>query len=100
MSDYANAQPQFAQQFSGQLGRFGQGQGVGLCGLTHGANKPQPSDGDWAANAEVVDNPEQRLRAALEQIAVVCTDNMDRDCAHRMALDFVRQVANGELDRH
>jgi hypothetical protein len=34
------------------------------------------------------------LLAALEQIAVVCTDNMDRSCDHRMALDFVRQVAN------
>jgi hypothetical protein len=32
--------------------------------------------------------------AALEQIAIVCTDNMDRDCDHRMALDFVRQIAN------
>lgn len=32
--------------------------------------------------------------AALERIAIVCTDNMDRDCNHRMALDFVRQIAN------
>ncbi len=36
----------------------------------------------------------ERLRAALEKIAVVCTNNMDRSCDHRMALDFVRQVAN------
>lgn len=36
-------------------------------------------------------------RRALEQVAVVCTDNMDRDCDHRMALDFVRQVANDHL---
>lgn len=35
-----------------------------------------------------------RLREALEQIAIVCTDNMDQNCEHRMALDFVRQVAN------
>lgn len=34
------------------------------------------------------------LLAALEQIAIVCTDNMDADKNHRMALDFVRQVAN------
>jgi hypothetical protein len=33
-------------------------------------------------------------RAALERIAIVCTDNMDRNCNHRMALDFVRQIAN------
>jgi hypothetical protein len=43
------------------------------------------------------DAQQPRLRAALEQIAVVCTDNMDRDCDHRMALDFVRQVANDGL---
>lgn len=38
----------------------------------------------------------------FEQIAIVCTDNMDRDCDHRMALDFVRQIANDrlELSRH
>ncbi|MFA5951535.1 MAG: hypothetical protein WC807_14745 [Hyphomicrobium sp.] len=36
---------------------------------------------------------------ALEQIAIVCTDNMDRDRDHRMALDFVRQVANDCLSR-
>jgi hypothetical protein len=36
----------------------------------------------------------ERLRRALEQIAIVCTDNMDRDCNHRMALDFVRHIAN------
>lgn len=35
---------------------------------------------------------------ALTQIAVVCTDNMGRDCDHRMALDFVRQIANDILD--
>ena len=34
------------------------------------------------------------LVKALEQIAIVCTDNMDRNCNHRMALDFVRQIAN------
>jgi hypothetical protein len=34
------------------------------------------------------------LLAALVQIAIVCTDNMDADKNHRMALDFVRQVAN------
>lgn len=38
-------------------------------------------------------------REALEQIAIVCTDNMDRDCDHRMALNFVRQVANEGLVR-
>lgn len=37
----------------------------------------------------------ERLRAKIEQIVVVCTDNMDRSCEHRMALDFVRQIANG-----
>lgn len=37
-------------------------------------------------------------RAVLEQIAIVCTDNMDRSCDHRMALDFVRQLANDHLD--
>lgn len=36
----------------------------------------------------------EQLQARLEQIAIVCTDNMDRDCNHRMALDFVRQIAN------
>lgn len=36
-------------------------------------------------------------RKALEQVAIVCTDNMDRSCDHRMALDFVRQVANTAL---
>ena len=35
-----------------------------------------------------------RLRAKLEQIAVCCTDNMGPRCNHRMALDFVRQIAN------
>lgn len=35
-----------------------------------------------------------KYEAALEQIAIVCTDNMDRDKDHRMALDFVRQIAN------
>jgi hypothetical protein len=39
----------------------------------------------------------QRPNAALEQIAIVCTDNMDRSCDHRMALDFVRQIANDAL---
>ena len=34
------------------------------------------------------------MLAALKQIAIVCTDNMDADCNHRMALDFVRQIAN------
>jgi hypothetical protein len=33
----------------------------------------------------------------FERIAIVCTDNMDRDCDHRMALDFVRQIANDAL---
>jgi hypothetical protein len=32
--------------------------------------------------------------AALEQIASVCSDNMDISCNHRMALDFVRQIAS------
>jgi hypothetical protein len=32
--------------------------------------------------------------AALEQIASVCSDNMDIACNHRMALDFVRQIAS------
>jgi hypothetical protein len=36
--------------------------------------------------------------AVLEQIAIVCTDNMDRGCNHRMALDFVRQIANDALE--
>lgn len=36
------------------------------------------------------------LRCSLEQIAIVCTANMDRNCDHRMALDFVRQIANRE----
>jgi hypothetical protein len=43
-------------------------------------------------------NEIERLRAGLEQVAIVCTSNMDRDCNHRMALDFVRQVANDALD--
>lgn len=34
------------------------------------------------------------LRAKLEQIAIVCTDNMSPDCNHRMAMDFVRNIAN------
>jgi hypothetical protein len=38
------------------------------------------------------------MREALEQIAIVCTDNMDRDCDHRMALDFVRQIANSATE--
>jgi len=37
----------------------------------------------------------ESLEARLEQIAVVCTDNMAASCNHRMALDFVRQIANG-----
>jgi hypothetical protein len=37
------------------------------------------------------------LLGALEQIAIVCTDNMDADKNHRMALDFVRQVANNAI---
>jgi hypothetical protein len=32
--------------------------------------------------------------AALEQIASVCSVNMDIACNHRMALDFVRQIAS------
>jgi GTPase involved in cell partitioning and DNA repair len=37
------------------------------------------------------------LLAAFVQIAIVCTDNMDADKNHRMALDFVRQIANGAI---
>ena len=40
----------------------------------------------------------ERLRAKLEQIAVMCTDNMGPRCNHRMALDFVRQIANSTAD--
>jgi hypothetical protein len=36
--------------------------------------------------------------AALEQIASVCSDNMDIACNHRMALDFVRQIASKPSD--
>lgn len=39
----------------------------------------------------------ERLRAALDQIAVCCADNAGRNCNHRMALDFVRQVAECPL---
>lgn len=49
---------------------------------------------------KVLDELINALRATQEtltQIAVVCTDNMDRDCNHRMALDFVRNVANTAL---
>jgi hypothetical protein len=40
----------------------------------------------------------QSLRGMLDQIAVVCTDNMDADKEHRMALDFMRQIATTERD--
>lgn len=43
-------------------------------------------------------NNHDLMMAALERIAIACTDNMDRSCDHRMALDFVRQVANGTID--
>ena len=56
----------------------------------------------WAADEiecnKAFPSKAERMRAALEQIAVVCTDNMDRNCNHRMALDFVRQVANDILN--
>lgn len=34
------------------------------------------------------------MHSRLEQIAVVCTDNMGSECDHRMALNFVWQIAN------
>ena len=40
-----------------------------------------------------------QLLAAMEQIAVMCTDNMGPRCNHRMALDFVRQIANRAYER-
>jgi hypothetical protein len=43
-------------------------------------------------------NNHELMVAALERIAIACTDNMDRSCDHRMALDFVRQIANGTID--
>jgi len=46
---------------------------------------------------EVLRGVPQSPTSALEQIAIVCTDNMDRSCDHRMALDFVRQIANDAL---
>lgn len=48
----------------------------------------------WAAlNAE-----NARLRAGLERVAIVCTQNMCADKNHRMALDAVRQIANDTID--
>jgi hypothetical protein len=41
--------------------------------------------------------PAKAERKALEQIAIVCTKNMDRDCNHRMALDYVREIANDTI---
>jgi len=35
---------------------------------------------------------------ALKRIAILCTQHMDRDCDHRMALDAARQIANDVLD--
>jgi hypothetical protein len=35
---------------------------------------------------------------ALKRIAILCTQHMDRDCNHRMALDAARQIANDILD--
>jgi hypothetical protein len=48
------------------------------------------------ANARLIAAAPELL-GALEQIAIVCTDNMDADKNHRMALDFVRQVANNAI---
>ena len=39
------------------------------------------------------------MLAMLDQIAAVCTDNMDQNCNHRMALDFVRQVVRAAIAR-
>lgn len=49
-------------------------------------------------NCPINDCQKRLLVAALEQIAIVCTDNMDRSCDHRMALDFVRQIANDAFE--
>lgn len=38
-----------------------------------------------------------RLRAKLEQIRTVCTDNSGKDCRHEMALKFVQQIADDAL---
>lgn len=39
----------------------------------------------------------ERQRAAIEQIAAVCADNVPASCNHQLALDFVRQVATSAL---
>lgn len=57
-----------------------------------GSVNPTPSAFDLAVMKE-----RDQMRAGLEQIAIVCTKNMDRDCNHRMALDGVRQIANDAL---
>ena len=72
---------------------------------------PHPSGPGWvdrtdeeqieALNHRVVELLRERdgYRAALEQVAIVCTDNMDRGSDHRMALNFVRQVANDAIEK-
>jgi hypothetical protein len=49
------------------------------------SNSPPPS------SAEIANE-------ALKRIAILCTQHMDRDCNHRMALDAARQIANDVLD--
>lgn len=55
------------------------------------------SDTNWFDECAKQAGKAMKRYQALEQIAVVCTDNMDRDCNHRMALDFVRQIANDAM---
>lgn len=59
---------------------------------------PKPTYTEYAllVRAESAEYKLRRLAKDLEQIAIVCTDNMDRDCDHRLALEFVRQIANRE----
>ena len=61
-----------------------------------GSLKLAKEEADRHAVGAILQNAEtvERLRAKLEQIAVCCTDNMGPRCNHRMALDFVRQIAN------
>lgn len=54
--------------------------------------------GDWPDEIVRLRTEVSILKAKLEQIAIVCTENMDRDKNHRIALDYVRQIANEPKD--
>lgn len=70
-----------------------------ILALTRPATAAQPKqETDWFDECSKQAGKAFHYWTALERIAIVCTQNMDRDKNHRMALDGVRQIANDYLD--